>query len=200
MPPSSLGECGAGAVEERRRRGEMGVGCLRSRRGQGAPPAAPISDRPVRGPVRSTTAGTCTNERQRAGSALPAAPGAKTKAPSPRKTTKDVARLRADFTPFIIPSFAGEYEGRVLEQLERGDLARRDARRAVEPTEGGRGLRDLAALFPWREVVLPWMVSRLGSATFIVATAPTGRAAAGTGAFRRWDRGGYPLIAPSGSG
>jgi 4-amino-4-deoxy-L-arabinose transferase-like glycosyltransferase len=64
-----------------------------------------------------------------------------------------------------------------------------------------RGLRDrVAALLPWREVVVPWMVSRLVSAALIVATAPAGRAAAGTGAFSRWDGVWYLLIARSGYG
>lgn len=89
----------------------------------------------------------------------------------------------------------------MLEQLERRDRARRGAARAVESTEGVRGLRDIAAaLFPWREVVLPWTVSRLVSATLIVATAPAGRVAAGTGAFSRWDGVWYLLIARSGYG
>ena len=88
----------------------------------------------------------------------------------------------------------------MLEQLERVDRARRDARRGVESTEGGRRVRGVAALFPWREVVLPWMVSRLVSATLIVVTAPTGRAAAGTGAFSRWDGVWYLLIGRSGYG
>jgi len=44
------------------------------------------------------------------------------------------------------------------------------------------------------------MVSRLVSATLIVATAPAGRAAAGTGAFSRWDGVWYLLIARSGYG
>ena len=89
----------------------------------------------------------------------------------------------------------------MLEQLQRGERARGGARQAVESTEGGRSLRDLvAALFPWREVVVPWMVSRLISATLIVATAPARRAAVGTGAFSRWDGVWYLLIARSGYG
>ena len=83
---------------------------------------------------------------------------------------------------FIVPSCAGEYESRVLEQVDR------------------RRLRDIAkAALPWAEVVLPWMVSRIVSATLIVATAPAGRAA-GTGAFSRWDGVWYLLIARSGYG
>ena len=89
----------------------------------------------------------------------------------------------------------------MLEQLERGDRSRRRARSVVESTESGPRLREIAtALFPWREVVVPWMVSRLVSATLIVATAPTSRMAAGTGAFSRWDGVWYLLIARSGYG
>jgi dolichyl-phosphate-mannose-protein mannosyltransferase len=89
----------------------------------------------------------------------------------------------------------------VLEQLERGDRAPGGARRAVESTDAGRRVRDIAAaLFPWREVVVPWMVSRLLSATLIVATTPAGRAGVGTGAFSRWDGVWYLLIARSGYG
>jgi Dolichyl-phosphate-mannose-protein mannosyltransferase len=89
----------------------------------------------------------------------------------------------------------------VLEQLGQGDRTRRGARSAVESTQGGRRLREIAtALLPWREVVLPWMVSRLVSDSLIVATAPTSRAAAGTGAFSRWDGVWYLLIARSGYG
>ena len=89
----------------------------------------------------------------------------------------------------------------MLEQLEPGDRARGDARHAVESTDWGRRLREIAAaLLPWREVVLPWMVSRLVSATLIVATAPAGRTAAGTGAFSRWDGVWYLLIAHAGYG
>ena len=89
----------------------------------------------------------------------------------------------------------------MLEQLERGDRALGGARNAVESTEGGRRLREVAAaLFPWREVVVPWMVSRLVSAALIVATAPARRGAAGTGAFSRWDGVWYLLIGRSGYG
>ena len=89
----------------------------------------------------------------------------------------------------------------MLEQLERGDRARWGARNALESTHSGRRLRGIAAaLFPWREVVVPWMVSRLISATLVVATAPAGRAAVGTGAFSRWDGVWYLLIARSGYG
>ena len=101
---------------------------------------------------------------------------------------------------FIIPSYVAEYEGQVLEQLERGERARGGARQAVESTEGGRRLRDLvAALFPWREVVVPWMVSRLISATLIVATAPA-RRAAGEPARSAGGTVWYLLIARSGYG
>ena len=89
----------------------------------------------------------------------------------------------------------------MLEELEPGERARGGARQAVESTEGGRRVRDLVgALFPWREVVVPWMVSRLISATLIVATAPAGRAARGAGAFSGWDGVWYLLIARSGYG
>jgi len=89
----------------------------------------------------------------------------------------------------------------VLEQLQRGERARGGAGPAVESIEGGRRVPDLvAALFPRREVVVPWMVSRLISATLIVATAPARRAAVGTGAFSRWDGVWYLLIARSGYG
>jgi hypothetical protein len=60
--------------------------------------------------------------------------------------------------------------------------------------------RVLGALLPWREVVFPWLVSRLYSCALIVGAASIGNGGVRWAGFAKWDGGWYLLIARFGYG
>jgi hypothetical protein len=71
--------------------------------------------------------------------------------------------------------------------------------RTLTPPDGTRAPERLP-LFPWREVVLPWLVSRVYSVALIVGAASIGHDGLSASGFSKWDGQWYHAIARFGYG